>query len=104
MLQLILCTCPDKISAQKIAQALITKKLAACVNMIPNITSIYEWEGKVVEETEVLLLIKTKQNLFTQLSDEITHIHPYDIPEVIALDIAQGNPDYMHWLNQLTIR
>lgn len=102
MFQVLLCTCPDQNSARLIANTLLTKKLAACINMIPNITSIYEWEGKIVEETEIQLLIKTQAKLFNTINDEIIRIHPYDTPEVIAIDITQGNPDYMHWLNKVT--
>lgn len=102
MFQLILCTCPDQKSARFISNNLITKKLAACVNILPNITSVYEWEGKVVEATEVQLLIKTQAVLFNAVNDEIIRIHPYDTPEVIAIDITQGNSDYMQWLNKVT--
>lgn len=102
MYQLILCTCPDQKSARDIAKTLLINKLAACINMLPNITSIYEWGGKVVEETEIQLLIKTQAALFNAVNDEIIRIHPYDTPEVIAIDISQGNSDYMHWLNKVT--
>lgn len=102
MYQLILCTCPDQESAQTIAKTLVTKKRAACVNIIPNMTSVYEWEGELVQDSEVQLLIKSQTHLFTQICEDIVYIHPYETPEIIAIDIAQGNPDYMNWINKAT--
>lgn len=100
MYQIVLCTCPNQECAKAIASHLIKNKLAACVNIVTNITSFYEWEGKLVEENEIQLLIKTKANMFNQLNEQISQIHPYDVPEIIALDITQGNTTYLQWINE----
>ena len=86
---IIFCTCPDKLIAEKIASQLITKKLAACINIIPTITSIYEWQGKIEKSEEYLLIIKTKAELYEQMQTFICENHPYEIPEIIAIPITQ---------------
>ncbi len=98
--QLVLCTCPDLSVAQTLATALVSQKLAACVNILPNVTSVYLWQGKVECDTEVQLLIKTITASFTQLNSEINKLHPYDIPEVIALNIQQGDQHYLNWISE----
>ncbi|MGB1263428.1 MAG: divalent-cation tolerance protein CutA [Cognaticolwellia sp.] len=100
MYQIILCTCPTMAIAQDIAQHLVTEKLAACVNILPNITSVYRWQDNVVSETEVQLLIKSKTTLFDLLNNRIKQLHPYDTPEVIALNIQQGDSQYLNWINE----
>tara|TARA_R110000787_G_scaffold151013_4_gene264926 strand:- start:1108 stop:1386 length:279 start_codon:yes stop_codon:yes gene_type:complete len=86
--------------AQDIAQQLVTEKLAACINIVPNITSVYRWQDNVVSETEVQLLIKSKLEYFALLNDRIKQLHPYDTPEVIALNIQQGDHQYLNWINE----
>jgi periplasmic divalent cation tolerance protein len=100
MYQVILCTCPTTAIAQEIAEHLVTEKLAACVNILPNIISVYRWQENVVSETEVQLLIKTKAANFAQLNDRVKQLHPYDTPEVIALNIQQGDHQYLNWINE----
>ncbi len=100
MYQLILSTSPNVEIAEQIAQALVTDKLAACVNILPEIKSIYTWQGKIASEQEVQLIIKTKVEMFTAVSDKITQLHPYDVPEIIALDITQGYQPYLHWIDE----
>lgn len=100
MYQVTLCTCPTIAIAENIAQQLVTEKLAACVNIIPNITSVYRWHDNVVSETEVQLFIKTKLEYFDLLNDRIKQLHPYDTPEVIALNIQQGDHQYLNWINE----
>ena len=98
MYQLVLTTCPDEIVADKIAQQLVTEKLAACVNIIPNITSVYYWQDELQCDSEVQLLIKTDENTFAALNERINQLHPYDVVEVIALNIQQGDKHYLNWI------
>ncbi len=98
MYQVVLCTCPNKIIAEKIAQNLVGEKLAACVNILPDITSIYSWQGKIERNSEVQLFIKTKSVLFDQLCTSINAIHPYETVEIIALNIQQGDEHYLNWI------
>jgi periplasmic divalent cation tolerance protein len=100
MYQAILCTCPTGEIAQNIAQQLVQEKLAACVNILPNIVSVYRWQENVVSETEVQLVIKSKEQYFNLLSDKIKQLHPYDTPEIIALNIQQGDKQYLNWINE----
>ena len=95
-------TVPSIEVGKKIASGLVSKKLAACVNIIPQITSIYEWEGKINEDSELLLMIKTQTHLFEDLSKFVKENHPYDVPEVIGLSIDQGSQSYLDWIKQVT--
>lgn len=99
---LILCTCPDAESAGRIAHALVEERLAACVNRVPALTSVYRWQGEIHEDSEVLLLIKTRRELFESLRARLVALHPYDVPEVIALDITAGHAPYLEWLRTET--
>ena len=98
--QLVLTTCPDKIIAKTIAQHLVKEKLAACVNIVPKVTSIYSWQNELQCDAEVHLLIKTVSEKFTLLNARINELHPYDVVEVIALNIQQGDKHYLHWINE----
>ena len=100
--QLALCTCPDVDSARTLAHALVDEHLAACVSRVPGITSVYAWQGRIEEDTEVLLLIKTTSERFAALRERVVALHPYDVPELIALDIDDGLPAYLQWLQQAT--
>ncbi|EDL22521.1 cutA divalent cation tolerance homolog (E. coli), isoform CRA_a, partial [Mus musculus] len=80
----------------------VEKRLAACVNLIPQITSIYEWKGKIEEDSEVLMMIKTQSSLVPALTEFVRSVHPYEVAEVIALPVEQGNPPYLHWVHQVT--
>ena len=100
MYQVTLCTCPTMTIAQNIAQQLVTEKLAACINILPNVMSVYRWQDQVVSETEVQLLIKSKVEYFDLVNDRIKQLHPYDTPEVIALNIQQGDHQYLNWINE----
>ncbi|NMP31769.1 divalent-cation tolerance protein CutA [Thalassotalea sp. M1531] len=98
MFQVVLCTCPNKILAEEIAKVLVSEQLAACVNIMPGVTSIYQWQGKIEQDEEVMLLIKTSANLFGKLSNKIKQLHSYDVPEIVALDIQQGDEGYLDWI------
>ena len=99
---LVLSTAPDRATAERIAGALIEERLAACVNIVPGVSSIYRWKGKIERDAEVLCLIKTRASLLTKLSRRLTALHPYDVPEVIALPISGGAKPYLKWLMDQT--
>jgi periplasmic divalent cation tolerance protein len=94
----VFCTCPDKTTANRIAHAVIEERLAACVNALSGIESTYRWKDKVQSDTEQLLLIKTTRERFDALRDRIIAMHPYELPEVIAIDIALGLDRYLAWI------
>jgi periplasmic divalent cation tolerance protein len=98
-----LVTIDDPAKAAKIAQILVEKKLAACVNIIPEIQSIYSWKGQICNEKERLMIIKTRGDLFHELQTTVKGLHPYEVPEIIALDIKDGLPEYIQWINDSTI-
>lgn len=93
-------TTPDETVAKTLARAIVSKKLAACVNIVPKITSIYEWDGKLNEDDEVLLMIKTQTDKIDELSKYVRENHPYEVAEVISLPIDNGNPPYLDWLTK----
>ncbi|XP_029545539.1 protein CutA homolog isoform X2 [Salmo trutta] len=80
------------------SRGIVEKKLAACVNIVPKITSVYEWQGKIQEDSEVLLMIKTRSSKVASLAEYVRSNHPYEVAEVISLPIEQGNPPYLKWL------
>ena len=85
--------------ARKIARRLVEARLAACVNLCPPIRSIYRWQGKIADEREYLLLIKTKRCLFGELKDAILNCHSYTTPEILCLPVIKGSQDYLQWIN-----
>ena len=89
-------------AAQKIASVLLERQKAACINIVPRVDSHYRWEGKLETDQEALLIIKTKASLIDELVDLVKEIHPYDVPEVIALPIIGGNRDYLEWIDRET--
>ncbi|TGZ66537.1 hypothetical protein CRM22_005262 [Opisthorchis felineus] len=95
-------TCPNETVANKIASLLVTSKLAACVNIIPSIQSIYTWNGKVEKDSELLLLIKTQTSLMERVIETVKSNHPYECPEVIATEIKSGYPGYLQWITDST--
>lgn len=97
--RVVLCTCPEQPVAEHIATTLVNQKLAACVNIIPGIVSIYRWEESVQRDSEWLLIIKTRSNLYPLLEARITELHPYTVPEVIALSLEQGAKAYLDWID-----
>ena len=102
---LILTTCPDDDSAEQLATALVEGRLAACVNIVPGIRSIYRWQGEIVKDGEVLLVIKSRSEHFAQLKEAILQRHPYELPEVIVVSVSDGHMPYLAWIdNQLEQR
>jgi len=95
-------TAPTKESGEQMARSLVEAQLAACVNLLPGIRSIYTWEGEVCDETEVLMIIKTQGKLFEMLAESIRTMHPYEVPEIIAMPIVAGNPNYLTWIEAVT--
>lgn len=96
--RLVLCTCPDPDTAGRIAETLVQEALAACVNLIPGLTSIYRWEGRVQRDAEALLLIKTRVEHLPALSARIVALHPYALPEIVAVPLGEGSEGYLAWL------
>jgi periplasmic divalent cation tolerance protein len=96
--QIVLCTVPDRDTAERIAGALVTDQLAACVNIIPGITSVYRWKNRIEKDAEHLLIIKTQGAVFGTLQDTIRKLHPYELPEIIAVPIQDGLPEYLDWI------
>jgi periplasmic divalent cation tolerance protein len=95
-------TAPSVEVAANLAKALVTEKLVACVNILPGLRSIYTWEGKVCDEEEVLCVLKTRRELFPTLRDRVTTLHPYQVPEIIALPLVEGSAPYLAWLRDET--
>lgn len=102
-MRVVLCTCPPD-AAKDLAHKLVEEQLVACVNIVPGLTSVYRWEGKVCEDGESLLVMKTRASLMERLTARILELHPYDVPEVIGLPLAagEGNPAYLEWLLEMT--
>lgn len=98
--QIVFCTVPNAEVARKIARAIVGDKLAACCNIIPGLTSIYSWKNEIQEESELLLMIKTKTSVVPELTEKIKKMHPYEVPEIIASEIYEGNREYLNWVNE----
>jgi len=92
-------TAPKK-EAFEIAQAIVESKLGACSNVIGEVSSIYWWKGKVEKDEEALLLVKTTSERFEELLSKVRALHPYEVPEIIALPIVAGNEDYLRWIEE----
>jgi periplasmic divalent cation tolerance protein len=93
---------PDRASAERIADSLVTQGVAACVNILAGCTSVYHWEGKLNHTDEVPLLIKTTRTAYPQLEAALCKLHPYELPELIALPVSAGLPEYLNWVTQET--
>ncbi len=93
-------TCPNHDTALKIANTLIEQGLAACVNIVPGLESIYKWKGKIEHGTECLLIIKTNIDRYTELEQAIVKHHPYELPEIIAVPLSEGLPAYLGWMDE----
>lgn len=98
----VLVTAASERQALRIGRGLVKAELAACVNIVRGMRSIFRWAGKISEEREVLLIIKSRSDLFGRLAEEVKRLHSYQVPEVIALPIAHGAVDYLAWIRQST--
>ncbi|MDX2504968.1 MAG: divalent-cation tolerance protein CutA [Gammaproteobacteria bacterium] len=96
--QLVLCTCPDEEAAINIAENIVAQRLAACVNVLPAVYSVYHWQDNVESAKENMILIKTTQEKYSSLEKVITSLHPYEVPEIIAININSGLPEYLKWI------
>jgi periplasmic divalent cation tolerance protein len=99
---LVLTNVPDRPAAEKLARALVESRAAACVNVLAGCDSIYRWQGRVEAATEIPLLIKTTSSAYPRLEEIIRSLHPYELPEIIALPIIKGLPAYLDWVAQET--
>jgi periplasmic divalent cation tolerance protein len=97
--QIILCTFPDKESAESIARLLVNDKIAACINILPDITSIYMWQEQIKSAQEYLLLIKANKSCYQRIETLLIEYHPYELPEIIAVSIENGFPEYLSWID-----
>ena len=98
----VLITASDEEEASKIARAIVEEKLAGCINIIKDIRSIYTWQGKIEDEKEVLMVVKTRKPVFNSLMKRVKELHSYTVLEIIALPIIQGSEDYLKWLKEVT--
>ena len=92
-------TCPDDATAHRIAEQLVAERLAACVNRVPGMRSTYRWRGQVQDEPEVLLVIKTTEDRYATLEMRLKALHPYEVPEIIALPVIAGSQPYLQWVS-----
>ena len=97
-IRLVFCTLPNREVARQIGTAVIDKQLAACVNLIPSVESIYRWEGQVERGEEVLAIFKTSDARYAELQERLAELHPYEVPEIIGVDVAEGLPEYLRWV------
>ncbi len=100
---LVLTNLPDTVSAEKLAEILITKQLAACVNVLAPCTSMYQWQGKLEKASELPMMIKTTRNLYKILERTILKHHPYELPEIICVTIDDGLPAYLEWVAAVNV-
>lgn len=98
----VLVTCGSEEEALKIARSLVEERLAACVNLISPIRSIYRWEGKIWDEKEWLLVVKTQRQRYEELEKKVKSLHSYSVPEIMGLPIVEGSSSYLNWLTEMT--
>lgn len=98
----VVCVTAPSDRAASIARLVVERRLAACVNIVPSVRSVYHWEGRICDDEESLLIAKTSASQFEQLRQLVVEAHPYDLPEVIALPIDAGHPPYLEWILRTT--
>jgi len=96
--EVVYCTCDDRAQAIALARGLVAERLAACVNVVPGLTSVYQWQGEVCEDSELLLIVKTTRETRPALQRWLEANHPYDVPEILALPVAGGAQPYLQWV------
>ena len=94
----VLCTCPDDATAKTLASGLVEHGLAACVNILPEIRSMYRWQGELHDDGEALMVVKTVQQAYTEVEAWLLQHHPYDVPEVLAVQVQAGSATYLDWV------
>lgn len=99
---ILLCTCPNMEAAREIASTLVEDGAAACVNIIPGLTSVYRWQGETQTDTELQLIVKTTSGAYRRAEETIQRLHPYELPEIIAVPVVKGLSDYLHWMTLQT--
>ncbi len=97
---IVFCTCAGEQEALKLANALVAKRLAACVNVLPPVQSVYRWEGQIQTALEYLLLIKTTEDRFEALRDSVAELHSYEVPEIVGVPITEGTDKYLAWIRE----
>jgi periplasmic divalent cation tolerance protein len=95
---IVIVTVPNQEEAKKIARTLLKERLIACANILSSVDSVFRWKGKIEDEKEVLILIKSKKSLFKKLSKRVRELHSYDVPEILALPIVEGSESYLEWM------
>ncbi|MFP4184344.1 MAG: divalent-cation tolerance protein CutA [Halorhodospira sp.] len=98
----VFCTCPDEQTARRLAETVVEAKLAACVNILPGVSSVFYWEGQAQSEQEHLLMIKTSELAYSRLESKLVELHPYELPEVIAVGIERGLAGFLDWIRDQT--
>lgn len=96
--RVVLSTFPNADKAAEVARVLVEEQLCACVNLVPAVRSIYRWQGAISDDTECLAVIKTTRERFPPLADRLRSLHPYEVPEILALDVADGHAPYLAWV------
>jgi len=99
---IVLTNLPDRSAALKLAQALVERRLAACVNVLGECTSVYRWKGEIENAREVPVLIKTRAPLYAELETAIVELHPYEVPEIVAMPVVRGLAEYLEWVSEGT--
>jgi len=94
----VLATVPELEAGRRLARALLDERLIACANLVPGVTSLYRWQGQVQEDAEILVVMKTRTELVPRLTERVTALHPYELPEVLALRVMDGLPAYCRWV------
>ncbi len=96
------CSCPDRETADRIASDLVEKRLAACVSILPSVRSVYRWKGEIQRDEEALLIAKTRRERLEALESRIVELHPYELPEILAVEAAGGSEGYLAWIREET--
>ena len=99
----VLVTCPNRRVADAVGKTVVEERLAACANIIPGLTSIYRWQGKLCRDREVLVIMKTRRSRFPALARRVRAVHPYTVPEIIAVPVTFGSAEYLAWVAESTI-
>lgn len=99
---IIFTTTPTKADAKRIAKKLVAKRLAACTSILPAVESVFRWEEKITTESESLVMVKTRRSLFEAVAGEIDKLHPYEVPEIIAVTVSEGSSKYLKWIRENT--